>query len=38
MKKMFKEDCKDATSKIPAKYFAAIPKKDVFRNFECGDV
>ena len=27
---------KDATAKTPAKYFAAIPKKDAFRNFERG--
>ena len=26
----------DATAKTPAKDFAAIPKKDAFRNFECG--
>ena len=26
----------DATAKTPAKYFAAIPKKDAFCNFECG--
>ena len=26
----------DATAKTPAKYFAAIPKKDASRNFECG--
>ena len=31
------EGCRrDATAKTPAKYFAAIPKKDAFRNFECG--
>ena len=27
---------RDATAKTPAKDFAAIPKKDAFRNFECG--
>ena len=26
----------DATAKKPAKYFAAIPEKDAFRNFERG--